>query len=70
MNVIIAMPYKDKTLTVTEEDKGIVGQTVVIEETRDIIHLHYLFFDKQHLYNNDMQIDYSFRTFRSSDSKS
>ena len=62
INAVVAMPYKDKDNSIPEEDRKLAGKTIMLENG-DIIELHYFFFDKECLYDEDMRASCSLKTF-------
>lgn len=64
INAVVAMPYRTKECIVEAEDREMAGQVVQLENG-DKIELHYFFFDKESLYDEDIKPAYSLKTWLS-----
>ncbi len=64
INAVIAMPYREDG-RIIEEDRELAGKKINLK-TGDIIELHYLFFDKKCLYDDDMKVTCSLQTYKKS----
>lgn len=64
INAVIAMPYREDD-RIIEEDRELAGKKINLK-TGDIIELHYLFFDKKCLYDDDMKVTCSLQTYKKS----